>query len=134
MVFVFALDHGQDLPAVVYIFYFFLLYYLYNFFLILKSLTVPSEVVVIITNVTKPSVEFGLNTSLPQQITFGVSIQRLTERNTNREIINSIQLGAELNFTYDNKTFENSTNEIYTYSTVLHNGAIINITVSFLDF
>lgn len=93
-----------------------------------------NEPVVIITNNTKPSIDIQPtpSPSTPSQsIKFSIAVKKLVERNRDGVEVDSFSLeSSELIFDITNSTLGDSSNVAWVYSTVLENGAMVNITVS----
>lgn len=93
------------------------------------------EPVIVVINSTQPNANLLVNTtsnsSATIQVSFSISMRRLVERDTQGNIISELPLmNSEIVFDYLESAFNNSANSLYEYSTILSNGAIVNITVS----
>lgn len=100
------------------------------------------EPVVVIVNHTNPEIDLHINTTTPSttstssqprvQVSFSITMRRLVEQtHDGKEVPPIVGLrNSDVNFTFLQSSFPNSSNSIYEYSSVLCNGAIINITVS----
>lgn len=103
------------------------------------------EPVVIVVNQTKPEIDLHINNTSPSttstssqprvQVSFSITMRRLVERTRDgKEVPPIVGLrNTDVNFTFLQSSFPNSSNTIYEYSSVLFNGAIMNITVSFTN-
>lgn len=84
---------------------------------------------VVIPDTTKPSVGISSPSS---SIPFTISILRLTERDLQRNTAKKIQLDETTNFTFSESRVNSSM--IWTYTSILSNGARLTIAVSFFFF